>query len=592
MRLCRGEPRLSWQAVAIFTVALGAVLLAPLDADARSRRHHHRHHASHHSQTATSGWHSGQASIVVDAKTGKVLEEKNADKLLHPASLTKIMTLYLLFEQIEAGRYRLDSKLNVSQHASEAAPSKLGLDAGDKIEVEDAIKAIVTRSANDVAVTIGENIGGSEEAFATLMTRKARALGMTHTVFRNASGLPDKEMVTTARDLALLGRAVQDRFPRLYRFFSIKAFHWHGKTIPNHNHLISRDGVDGIKTGYTRASGFNLVTSIKLRNRALVAVVLGGRSARSRDQRMRALLDEYLPRAYAGERKVPLVAEAPRAPVRVAKAPTPTPAPRVAAATAPVPIPGSRDRIRPKPVHTVAFRKNSEMQVAEVPSSGTLGTLTISPFGEVTAGPPQSLQITSYAEVNSSLAPQPLALPAPKAALAAAPQPEAAPAPAVEAEAKVKPEIEPAAVAAANAEPAKQNEQTLAGQPVAVASLGPIALPSRKARNDLPLSPSQSQPQSQPERVATVALARPVHAGWQIQIGAFSGEQEAVSRLQAARAKLSGVLAKAQSYTEKTIKGSVEYVRARFAGFHDEADAKKACAALKKNDFACIPVRN
>lgn len=559
MRLRRGEPRFSWPAFAISAAALAAMLLAPLDCEARSRRHHHhRHH--HSSSEAASGWHSGHASIVVDAKTGKVLEEKNADKLLHPASLAKIMTLYLLFEQIDAGRLKLDSKFTVSRHASEAAPSKLGLDPGDKIEVEDAIKAIVTRSANDVAVVIGENIGGSEEAFAAHMTRKARALGMKHTVFTNASGLPDKKQVTTARDLALLGRAVQDRFPRLYRFFSIKTFLWHGTKIPNHNHLISREGVDGIKTGYTRASGFNLVTSIKLRNRALVAVVLGGRTARARDRRMRALLDEYLPKAYAGVRTAPLVAEAPKTPVRVAKAPVPRAIP------VPAPAPGSHDRIKPKPVHTIAIGKNSTQQFAQVPSSGTLGTLTISPFGEVTAGPPQPLQALSYAETGTSAAsPHPLTLPAAKQQAAVTPQ-QPAPAPT----------------------PAKEAQPTLAGQRVAVASLGPVSLPLHEtapaaAPASLPLSPSKP---------ATVALARPVRAGWQIQIGAYSGEQEAISRLQAARARLGGMLSKFQSYTEKTIKGSVEYVRARFAGFHDEAAARKACAALKKNDFACIPVRN
>lgn len=555
MRLRRGKPRLSWQVIAIFALALGSLLVTSFDADARSRRHHRTK-----TSESASGWHSGFASVVVDAKTGKVLQESNADRLLHPASLAKIMTLYLLFEQIEAGRFKLDSKLTVSAHAAGAAPSKLGLDAGDKIEVEDAIKAIVTRSANDVAVVIGENIGGSEQAFAAQMTRKARALGMTRTVFRNASGLPDKEQVTTARDMAQLGRAVQDRFPRLYRFFSLKAFIWHGTKIPNHNHLISRDGVDGIKTGYTRASGFNLVTSIKRNNRALVAVVLGGRTARSRDQRMRALLDEYLPRAYAGERKVPLIAEAPQAPVRVARAPVP-PVPPVAA-PAPavvVPVPGSRERIRPRAVHTVAFRKDSELQVAEIPSSGTLGTLTISPFGEVTAGPPQPLKALSYAQANQGAAPQPLA-------------PQTAP------------ETTATTSQPARAQETRETSPTLAGQPVAVASLG-LSLPSRESKTgSLPLAPS--------EPAATVALARPVQAGWQIQIGAYSGEQEARGKLQAARARLGDTLSRFQSYTEKTIKGSVEYVRARFAGFHDEAAAKKACAALKKNDFACIPVRN
>ena len=177
-----------------------------------------------------------------------------------------------LFEQIEAGRIKLDQKITISQRAADQAPTKLDLDPGEKIEVEDAIKALVTRSANDVAVAVAEAIAGDEEAFAMLMTRKARALGMKDTVFKNASGLPDKEQITTARDLASLGRAIQDRFPRLYRFFSMKTFLWRGEQIANHNRLINRDGVDGIKTGYTNASGYNLASSVNRDGRRLVAV--------------------------------------------------------------------------------------------------------------------------------------------------------------------------------------------------------------------------------------------------------------------------------------------------------------------------------
>jgi len=321
--LQRGRRALPYSryAMAIASIALVAFLFSTFDADARSRRIRHHSRDSNANAQSESGWREGFASLVVDAKTGKVLEETNADKARHPASLTKIMTLYMLFEQIEAGRINLDSKITISAKAAEQAPSKLDLEPGEKIEVEDAIKAIVTRSANDVACAIGEAISGSEEVFAANMTRKARALGMSNTTFRNASGLPDKEQITTARDLAILGRAIQDRFPRLYRFFSLKTFIWRGSQIANHNRLINREGVDGIKTGYTRASGFNLVTSIKKDNRSLVAVVLGGRSASARDKHMRDLLDQYLPKAYAGERKAPLIAEAPATPIRIAAAP-------------------------------------------------------------------------------------------------------------------------------------------------------------------------------------------------------------------------------------------------------------------------------
>src|SRR6185312_980709 len=306
MRLRRGEARRSRHAVGIFACALVACVITTTNAEARWRRHH-----SAASSNSDDGWREGTASIVVDAKTGKILQESNADKLRHPASLTKIMTLYMLFEQIEAGRIKLNSKITVSEHASEAAPTKLGLDAGQKIEVEDAIKAIVTRSANDMAIAVGEAVAGSEEAFAARMTKKAHALGMYKTVFTNASGLPDKKQVTTARDLSILGRAIQEKYPQLYRFFSVRTFVWHGSPIANHNRLLgSVEGVDGIKTGYTRASGFNLVSSVKRDNRFIVAVVLGGRSSAARDAHMRELIASYMPRAYAGARTAPMIAEA------------------------------------------------------------------------------------------------------------------------------------------------------------------------------------------------------------------------------------------------------------------------------------------
>jgi len=180
------------------------------------------------------------ADLVMDANTGAVLHAENADSLRHPASLTKIMTLYLLFEQLEAGKLRLDSRMEVSEHAAQQAPSKLGLEPGQTIAVEDAIRALVTKSANDAAVVIAETIGGDEDAFARLMTRKARALGMSRTVYNNASGLPDEEQLTTARDQVMLGRAIQDRFPRYYAYFKTPSFMYQGHAIRNHNRLLGK----------------------------------------------------------------------------------------------------------------------------------------------------------------------------------------------------------------------------------------------------------------------------------------------------------------------------------------------------------------
>ncbi len=264
---------------------------------AEARRHRHHHYVRHH-QEAHESYNPAFSSIIVDANSGATLSSNNPDGSRHPASLTKIMTLYLLFERLDAGKIKLDTEMPVSEFASEQAPTKLGLRPGQTIRVEDAIKGLVTRSANDAAVVIAEAIAGDEGDFAKLMTRKARALGMTKTVYRNASGLPDDDQVTTARDQSTLGRAIQDRFPRYYRYFSTLTFNYHGHSIANHNHLLGAvEGVDGIKTGYTRASGFNLVTSMRRGNRHLVGVVMGGRSGGSRDAIMRSLLAENLERA-------------------------------------------------------------------------------------------------------------------------------------------------------------------------------------------------------------------------------------------------------------------------------------------------------
>jgi D-alanyl-D-alanine carboxypeptidase len=238
------------------------------------------------------------ADIVVDANSGTVLHSTNPDAQRHPASLTKIMTLYLLFEQLEAGKLKLDSQLPVSKEAAGQMPTKLGLKPGSTLAVEDAIKGMVTRSANDAAVVVAEAIAGDEDAFARLMTRKAQTLGMSRTIYKNASGLPDSGQVTTARDQSTLGRAVQERFPRYYKYFSIRTFTFRGQSIGNHNHLLGRvEGVDGIKTGYVNASGFNLVTSVHRGNRYLVAVVMGGSSAGSRDAKMRDLINDKIAQA-------------------------------------------------------------------------------------------------------------------------------------------------------------------------------------------------------------------------------------------------------------------------------------------------------
>jgi D-alanyl-D-alanine carboxypeptidase len=235
---------------------------------------------------------AGYADIVIDASSGEVLHARNADVQNYPASLTKMMTLYLLFDSLEKGKLKLDDGLYVSSHAEAQPATKLGLNAGDTIKVEKAILAIIIQSANDAAVVVGEAIGGTEDNFADLMTKKARALGMTNTNFENASGLPDTRQHTTARDLAVLARALMTDFPQYYHYFSVTKFVWGGRTIKTHNRLmVAYDGADGLKTGYIRASGFNLVTSAIRNNTRVIGVVLGGKSPSARDQQMAKLLD-------------------------------------------------------------------------------------------------------------------------------------------------------------------------------------------------------------------------------------------------------------------------------------------------------------
>jgi D-alanyl-D-alanine carboxypeptidase len=249
------------------------------------------------------------AAYVLDTNTGQVLFSRNADAQRFPASLTKIMTIYLLFEALETGRISKNTPIPISAKAAAEPPSKLGLRAGSTITVENAILALVTRSANDIATAVGEFLGGSESNFASMMTTKARQLGMNSTTFRNAHGLPNNQQVTTARDMAILGLAVREHFPQHYSYFGTRQFTFNGQRIGNHNRLLGRvTGVDGIKTGFIRASGFNLVTSVRTGGRSVVAVVMGGRTGASRDDHMAALIREHLPKASTRPASQPLVA--------------------------------------------------------------------------------------------------------------------------------------------------------------------------------------------------------------------------------------------------------------------------------------------
>ena len=540
-------------AVAVLAVSLLGAGVA--EAASKKKKSVRAKSAVTRSVASTGTWHRGYSHIVVDANTGRILDADNADALRHPASVTKVMTLYLLFEQLESGRMRLNTPLRVSAYAAAQQPSKLGVKAGSTISVEDAIQALVTRSANDVAVVIAENISGSSSSFAGLMTRRARQLGMSRTVFKNPNGLPSPEQVTTARDLATLGRAVQERFPKYYGYFEARSFQYRGVAIRNHNRLLGRvDGVDGIKTGYTNASGFNLLTSVKKNGRYVIAVVMGGKSAASRDNQMVALLNENLGKAQSGRQMVArmsgppqgasaddavapvaLVDETPAAPKTI---PVPTSSPRVAMASA----------------------------VADVVSTGSIPTPAPSP-----ARPAQTVASAPAPNAPPVGSAAPIVPVAVKTVAVARPsQPVAS--------FSNQPGIlgtlsfTNGFVSDASEAPAAAPAQRAIRQQVQVASAGPIEIPRQDAEN----ADQSAAPRS----------------GWAIQIGAFGSEADARAQIAKAQQKAGSALAKADAYTEQAVKGSTRIVRARFAGFDAESAARKACQALKRSDFGCMVFRN
>jgi D-alanyl-D-alanine carboxypeptidase len=303
------------------------------------------------------------ASFVVDARSGQVLSAANADEIRHPASLTKMMTLYMLFEAMRDGRLTLSSPIRVSAEAASRPPTKLGVPPGGSVSAETAILALITRSANDIAAAVGEALAGDEDAFARAMTQRARSLGMTRTTFRNASGLPDPEQVTTARDMATLGRRLIADFPDHYRYFSTQYFAHGNRMIRNHNGML-RDypGTDGIKTGFINASGFNIVTSSQREGVRLVGVVLGGVSWQQRNNHMAELLDDGFQRM--GVRSAPVMAAA---------------TPRVVAGREPAAGPAPRRLSTPPARTTTAARARPQRNVAASQPARSRNVSTVTP---------------------------------------------------------------------------------------------------------------------------------------------------------------------------------------------------------------------
>ena len=291
---------------ALFTFTLSLMMIAALqisvasDAEARKKRRSYKRSKVSKRVRGNPKY----AAIVIDAKTGKILHSRNANATRYPASLTKMMTLYLIFEDLKSGRIKKRDRLVMTRAGWRRQPSKLGLKVGQSISIEQGILSLVTKSANDVATAFGDKLAGSEKKFAKRMTRKARQLGMKRTTFKNANGLTARGQTTTAADMAKLGLALREHFPRRFRYFQTRNFKFGRRNYRNHNRLLGKvRGVDGIKTGYTRASGFNLVSSVSSNRRRIVAVVMGGRSGRSRNAQMKKLIRAYLPKASRGAQR-------------------------------------------------------------------------------------------------------------------------------------------------------------------------------------------------------------------------------------------------------------------------------------------------
>jgi D-alanyl-D-alanine carboxypeptidase len=594
---------------ALFTITT-AVVFTSDSADARrSRQQHHARQHQHHD--ARESYSPAFSSIIVDGNSGATLSANNPDASRHPASLTKIMTLYLLFERLDAGKIKLDSEMDVSEHASEQAPTKLGLRPGQTIRVEDAIKGLVTRSANDAAVVIAEAIAGDEGNFAKLMTRKARALGMTRTVYRNASGLPDDNQVTTARDQSTLGRAIQDRFPRYYRYFSTVAFNYHGHSIRNHNHLLGNvEGVDGIKTGYTRASGFNLVTSMRRGNRHLVGVVMGGRSGGSRDAIMRNLLAENLDKA-ATKRSVAAINErtAADANADVAETEADSRAAQTVQAEGAVQVASASSEPAAPPVRRAAPATRSVIaeaaaavppaQAKPEPAPLTSGVIQTQAIAAI-PGSSEPMKPVKVKTVQIKAGPM-------KLASAGSPQPAASVSSALPPARPEVPETSSAVVAKAEINKSETNKVEVARtnlppQPanhgigngllgvLPASSLPPSSSSQAMAYADPASRAPPQPPQANLQNGATKPAA--ARAGWMVQVGALESESEARERIEAARNQARGLLAKADPFTEPVVaKGDRKLFRARFAGLdHDQAEA--VCRTLKRSDISCIAVRN
>jgi D-alanyl-D-alanine carboxypeptidase len=488
------------------------------------------------------------SAITVDAATGKILYGKDIDSKRYPASLTKVMTLYLLFQEIDAGRMSFSTKMKVSKKASRQQPSKLGLRAGISISARDAMYALITKSANDAAMVIAEHISGSQDAFANRMTKTARSIGMTRTTFKNPNGLPDSRQTTTARDMATLGLRIQHDFPRYYKFFATRSFKYGKRRYSNHNRLLGRlKGVDGIKTGYTRASGFNLISSRKLNGRRIVGVVMGGRSGRSRNAYMTKILRRDIAKATRGGNRIAAVAGKP--------AGYRAPAPKVIIASA--------QKAKPSIAKAPIPRAKPAIETAPAPEQQQIAAIAKS----VSVGPVPATKPAAAAKVKQPTITQ--------EALAAMPAVGVTFASVVVPSSTSKSDSlivahAAQALAAPAPEPEKDQARLTNPQPIAeVASVEGTTVIHDRAKVEEKLAKHQSS--------------------WNIQIGAFPTQAGAKSRIDDANASKLRSLRKATPFLMAVDKDGDTIYRARFSGLNRK-QARSACRQLKRAGVGCFPL--
>jgi D-alanyl-D-alanine carboxypeptidase len=544
------------------------------------------------------------AVLVVDGNTGRVLHQSAADERRHPASLAKMMTLYLAFELIEQGRLSYQTKIKMSATAAAAAPSKLDLAEGEEIALLDAIKVLITKSANDIAVAVAEHIAGSEEKFARLMTQKARRLGMSATTFRNASGLPDDHQVTTARDMVTLALRLQDDFPKHYPLFATRTTTYKDEAFRNHNTLLFHyQGTDGLKTGYTRASGFNLVASVRRGKKHVIGAVFGGASAATRNAAMRTFLNMGLVKASNEKTRQPaatLVAEAPRSapnrrigavpkPERIARPPArpvaaaaPPPAPRAPSppAAAPPAEPAATQLPSPQPatpvieiarVRSVLVTPRAASPVADEPSARAMPRSGEHVPARTDIAPEKSDQPAA-----GSVATPPPPMPRWTSAASLAP-----PTPAASTE---RPALFTEDTVVRGAPPSTLGEQAsnlARGEPAAPMTTS--ALPPQQ-----PLAPAKGAPAT--TTTASAALPGASRGAFQIQIGAFQSQAEAQRQLATVRERAGHLLAGGAPVALQVQQGQKQFFRARYSGFDAQA-AAKACGELKRLKIDCLVVK-